>query len=71
VAAGVEAGEAERWLTIVAERVASGQTGARWQRRCFEGVLGRLGPERASAAVVKAYLEAAQSGLPVHTWQSP
>jgi gamma-glutamyl:cysteine ligase YbdK (ATP-grasp superfamily) len=68
VNAGVEPEEAHRWLTIVAERVASGRTGARWQREVFEQNLDRWGPERASAAVVTAYLEAAQSGRPVHCW---
>jgi hypothetical protein len=66
---GVAAAEADAQLGVVAERVARGVTGARWQRRTLE----RLGSGRtrreALAALLKRYLAAAATGRPVHEWE--
>lgn len=69
VGAGVEAGEADRWLGIIASRTARGQTGACWQRRAFEAerTAGATVPE-ACHRVLEAYLAAVEGGLPVHAW---
>ncbi len=61
---GLERPEADRWLAIVAERVRTGQTGARWQRR-WVAEHGRDFP-----GLVQAYLERQESGLPVHAWRT-
>ena len=67
-AAGVDPGEAGRLLVVVDERVASGQTGAVWQRRTFDAVEPRLGRDAALRALLDRYLELSASDRPVHTW---
>lgn len=52
----------ERYLGIIAARVASGRTGAAWQRACAE----RLG--RDLQAMTQAYRSHQDSGKPVHEW---
>ena len=52
----------ERWLSIIEHRLASRQTGARWQRQ-FAEATGQTG-----TALTRAYLVNQQSGRPVHTW---
>ncbi len=68
VGAGVAAAEADRLLGVVAARVASGQTGAVWQRETLAALEPRLGRERALAAMFERYLAHAATGQPVHTW---
>ena len=68
VAAGVAAEEADRLLGVIAGRVATGQTGAAWQRRVLAALEPRLGRQRALAAMLERYLELAASDQPVHTW---
>ncbi len=59
----VDAGEVDRYLGIVEARVASGQTGAAWQRAFLE----RHGPDL--GALVRVYRELSHAGAPVHTWK--
>ncbi len=61
-ALAVDAAEIDRYLGIVEARVASGQTGAAWQRAFLE----RHG--RDLGALVRAYRERSHAGAPVHTW---
>ena len=68
VRAGVAAPEADRLLGVIAARVASGQTGAVWQRKTLEALEPRLGRERALAAMLERYLNCAVTDQPVHTW---
>lgn len=68
VGAGVAAAEADRLLGVIAARVATGQTGAVWQRRTLAALEPRLGRERALAAMLERYLERAATDQPVHTW---
>lgn len=68
VGAGVAAAEADHLLGVVAARVATGQTGAVWQRRTLAALEPRLGRERALAAMLQRYLESAATDQPVHTW---
>ena len=55
VEAGVEEAEADRLLGVLGDRVASGQTGAVWQRRTLAALEGRggarAGPRRAAGAL--------------------
>jgi hypothetical protein len=53
---------------VVAARVASGQTGAAWQRRTLAALEPRLGRQRALAAMLDRYLQHAAGDRPVHTW---
>jgi hypothetical protein len=69
--AGVETAEADHLLELIAGRVATGQTGAVWQRRTLAALEPRLGREGALAAMLQRYLEHAATGQPVHTWRLP
>jgi hypothetical protein len=71
VAAGVDAAEAAHWLAIVAGRLASGQTGARWQRRALASLERRAPRDAALAALVARYVELAATERPVHEWPVP
>jgi hypothetical protein len=66
--AGVAAAEADELLGVLAARVASGQTGAVWQRRTLAALEPRLGRQRALAAMLGRYLDHAATDQPVHTW---
>jgi hypothetical protein len=68
VDAGVDAGEADRLLGVLGDRVASGQTGAVWQRRTLAALEGGLGREQALTELLERYLELQATGDPVHTW---
>jgi len=61
-ALGVDGGEADHWLAIIAARVRSGQTGAAWQRAW----VARHGWN--ATALTAAYLDRQQAGRPVHEW---
>ncbi len=68
VRAGVVAAEADRLLGVIAARVATGQTGAVWQRRTLAALEPRLGRERALAAMLQRYLDYGAGDQPVHSW---
>lgn len=59
---GIAPDEIHAWLGIIEARLASGQTGAVWQR----AFVARHG--RDMGALTQAYLERQESGLPVHAW---
>ena len=59
---GIDAGEIAHWLGIIADRAASGQTGAAWQRAWVH----RHGPDM--QAMTLAYLDRQRGGRPVHQW---
>ena len=58
----IPADDIERYFGMVSARVANGQTGANWQSRWVE----RHGADW--AALTLAYLDAQETGEPVHTW---
>ena len=58
----IPADDIDRYFGMVAARVANGQTGANWQSRWVE----RHGADW--AALTLAYLDAQETGEPVHTW---
>jgi gamma-glutamyl:cysteine ligase YbdK (ATP-grasp superfamily) len=70
VEAGVEEAEAERALAVFASRLASGQTGARWQRAALARLERNMPRAEALAALVVRYRAEAASGRPVHEWSS-
>jgi hypothetical protein len=63
--------ETERLLEVIAGRVATGQTGAAWQRTALAAAERRLTRPSALAAMLHSYLELAATGQPVHTWPTP
>jgi hypothetical protein len=67
---GVPIGERDRYLTVIAERVRSGQTGARWQTTAVRRLEERFGLDRPAALreMTRRYVEHARSGTPVHQW---
>ncbi|MFN0097747.1 MAG: glutamate--cysteine ligase [Gemmatimonadaceae bacterium] len=65
---GVESEERARLLGVIADRVASGQTGARWQRSALR-TLRTSGPRRAALdRLVREYAARYDSQQPVHLW---
>jgi hypothetical protein len=71
IAAGVDSGEADTMMGVIAERAERGITGARWQLRTLEALEPRLDREDALVAMVNRYLEHAATGEPVHRWPLP
>ena len=68
VGAGVDAAEAGRLLEVIGARVATGQTGAAWQRAAPAAAGRGLPREQAVAVMLNWYLSCAATGQPVHTW---
>ncbi|MGH3179338.1 MAG: hypothetical protein ACRDPF_36355, partial [Streptosporangiaceae bacterium] len=66
--AGVAAAEADRLLGVIGARVASGQTGAAWQRAALAAAESDRGRDQALAVMLDWYLSHAATGQPVHTW---
>ena len=66
--AGVTTEEADELLGVISARVASGQTGAAWQRAALAAASRRYDWGRALAVMLDRYLHCADTGLPVHTW---
>ena len=62
------AAEADRLLDVISARVATGQTGAAWQRATLAAAEQRHDRERALALMLDRYLRYSATGLPVHTW---
>ena len=66
--AGVAAAEADRLLGVIGARVASGQTGAAWQRAALAAAEPGQSRDEALTVMLGRYLSAAAAGQPVHTW---
>ena len=71
VRAGVAAAEADRLLGVIAARVATGQTGAAWQRAALAAAEPGRSREQALTVMLDRYLACAATGQPVHTWPTP
>lgn len=71
IANGFDPAEADRHLDIIGRRLASGQTGAVWQRRVFDAARARTDVADACRVVALAYRDASASGVPVHDWGMP
>jgi hypothetical protein len=66
--AGVDATDVDALLAVISGRVASGQTGAMWQRAALAAAERRLDRDRALCVMLDRYLACADTGRPVHTW---
>jgi hypothetical protein len=72
LAAGVAVDEVDTRLGVVAQRVAAGATGARWQRRALAALEGcAASRDEALVALVRRYRAEAATGRPVHAWNEP
>ena len=68
VGAGVAEAEADRLLGVIGARVATGQTGAAWQRAALAAAEPGRSREQALTVMLDRYLACAATGQPVHTW---
>ncbi len=68
VDAGVDGAEVDRLLDVVAARVASRTTGARWQRHVLASLKTGVDGREALRAMLERYLVCASTGEPVHRW---
>jgi CBS domain-containing protein len=69
--AGVAAADSERYLGIVAERVASRRTGSRWVLDSLAGMgteTTRVMPSEKLGALVRGMIQRQKQGEPVHAW---
>jgi gamma-glutamyl:cysteine ligase YbdK (ATP-grasp superfamily) len=71
VEGGVDDEEAAHWMEIIARRIASGQTGAAWQRRTLHHHGLSHPPHEAARRMLEDYLAAFEDGRPVHEWPRP
>ncbi|MDQ3369361.1 MAG: glutamate--cysteine ligase [Myxococcota bacterium] len=72
LAGGVTVADADRHLDVIAGRVASGQTGASWQRAVFDAAMASTDDAAEACRVVTcAYRDASAGGAPVHEWGMP
>lgn len=66
---GIDAGDADRYLSIVRERVESGRTGAQWLLSSYAG-MGAKGPQAERLCALTAAMAARQeTELPGHRWE--
>jgi hypothetical protein len=68
VASDVDPEEADLWLDVIEDRVARRVTGAIWQRRLYEELATRLGPDAGARALLRRYRELSEAGDPVSLW---
>ena len=66
---GVAGEEADRYLAIVARRVDTGMTGARWQRATFDALARGATAIDAARAMLERYAVRALDGTPVGEWE--
>jgi len=69
--AGVATTEADHLLAVIGARVATGQTGAAWQRATLAAAERSRSRDRALAVMFDRYLSHAATSEPVHTWPTP
>ncbi len=67
--AGINRSDAERYLDIIEERVASGRNGAQWQVNNFRRLTDAYGAGVASVALTQAMRNRQDTSQPVHTWK--
>jgi gamma-glutamyl:cysteine ligase YbdK (ATP-grasp superfamily) len=68
LSAGVAGSEADRLLDIIGARVATGQTGAAWQRAAIAAAATRRTATDEYAEMLRRYIDNVATRRPVHTW---
>jgi CBS domain-containing protein len=66
--ADVDSDDVDRYLRVIEERVAVGQTGARWMARSYRAMASGTTPGEPHAALVAATIKNQTTGRPVHEW---
>jgi CBS domain-containing protein/gamma-glutamylcysteine synthetase len=66
---GIDEGDVDRYLGVIAARVASGRTGAQWMLDSLEASEDHLRPDERYRALTAAILDNQCSGKPVHEWE--
>ncbi len=69
VNAGVDALDADRYLTVIERRVTSGQTGSEWAHRSLAAMRGKGTRSGRLAALTAATFHRQQEGTPVDRWE--
>lgn len=65
---GVDSQEAETLIAVIEERVRSGQTASRWQKRTLQKLDSNMERRDALAVMLSRYVDLSHSGLPVSDW---
>ena len=67
---GIASAERDRYLSVIAQRVNTGQTGARWQTSTTHWLEshGSLSRRAALREMTRRYAEHARTGAPIHDW---
>jgi CBS domain-containing protein/gamma-glutamylcysteine synthetase len=65
---GIDAGDADLYLGVIRERVASGRTGSQWQLSSLAGMEGKGPRSERLSALTAATVNRQLTGEPVHTW---
>jgi CBS domain-containing protein len=66
---GINEADANRFLDIIAARVASGQTGSRWMIEGYNRLRRQVPQDEALQGLVRAYVNRQRTSRPVHTWE--
>ena len=66
----IDAGDIDRYLGLIEQRLATGRNGAAWQIATYEHLTGAHGLDRVAAVLelTRRYSELHRVGEPVHTW---
>ena len=66
---GVDAVDARRVLQVIAGRLTTGMTGAKWQRSTLDHCMQTMDRGDALACMMEGYIARAATGRPVHEWE--
>jgi gamma-glutamyl:cysteine ligase YbdK (ATP-grasp superfamily) len=66
---GIDADEADRYLGVIERRLASGQTGAQWQRRTLASLIDRRSADEAARLMLERYYTWSLGNTPVGEWE--
>jgi CBS domain-containing protein/gamma-glutamylcysteine synthetase len=65
---GIDVGDVERYLDVIARRVESGRTGAQWMLDSLEAMEGEARPDERYRSLTATMLAHQWAGEPVHSW---
>jgi CBS domain-containing protein len=67
----IDAGDIDRYMTVIEERVRSGRTGAQWALDSLGAMKSKTRPSEAFRALTAAMVHNQEVGLPVARWELP
>ncbi len=68
-AIGIDTEEADRYLSVIEQRLASGQTGAQWQRQTTAALAETHSPQHAAQQMLARYYNLSLTNTPVGEWK--